>query len=59
MKVCFEYELNRQTMFTGRVEILLYISTRINHDCSSSLLVSHQVRRVRQTLQIKLFKDHE
>jgi hypothetical protein len=59
MKVCFEYEFDSQTMLTGVLNILLLVSARIDHHCSSGFFVADQIRRMRQTFLFELFKDHE
>jgi hypothetical protein len=46
VEVCFEYQLDGETMLLGAIEILLYVSGGVNDDRSASRGISDEVRRL-------------
>ena len=50
--------LNFKSVLGGKLNVLVGVALRINHDGGAGRLISNDVRRVRQTWQIELLEDH-
>ncbi len=57
-EVCEEDVPDPQVMLGGEREVLIHVTLRVDHGRHVRMLVSHQVRRVREAIQIKLLHNH-
>jgi hypothetical protein len=53
-----EYVLDLKSVLGGKRDVLVRVALRINDGCRAGLLVSNNVRGVRQARQIELLEDH-
>ena len=53
-----DHVLDRQPILRGEGGVLIRVALRINDDGRARLLVSDEIRRMRQARQIKLLEDH-
>ncbi len=58
MEVGVDHTLDAQPVLVGVVEILADVPARIDHHRSAGALVTDQVRRVRQALDVVLLENH-
>ena len=59
VKVAEKDVADLEAKFLGVGQVLLDIALRIDDDGGGTGLVSHQIRRVRQTAEVVLLQDHE